>query len=73
MNFVIDASMAAAWLLPEEFSDTAETMIASILEPSPVAVLVRDPQHSGNGGAAWTDWRRRGSPRHGTFAAPADR
>lgn len=39
MAFVIDASMAAAWLLPEEYSDAAETVIASINAPCPVPSL----------------------------------
>ena len=39
MSFVIDASLAAAWLLPEEYSDAAETVIASISEPCPVPSL----------------------------------
>ncbi len=37
--FVIDASMAAAWLLPEEYSEAAETVIASIKAPCPVPSL----------------------------------
>jgi predicted nucleic acid-binding protein len=37
--FVIDASMAAAWLLPEEFSDAAEAVIATIDAPCPVPSL----------------------------------
>jgi hypothetical protein len=47
MHFVVDASLAAAWLLPEEYSEAAETAIASISEPCPgaVTVLVRDSQH----------------------------
>lgn len=36
MAFVINASMAAAWRLPEEFSDAAETEIASIEAPCPI-------------------------------------
>ncbi|OJG00400.1 type II toxin-antitoxin system VapC family toxin [Pararhizobium antarcticum] len=39
MSFVIDASLAAAWLLPEEYSDAAETLIASISEPCPAPSL----------------------------------
>ncbi|MBY5474665.1 PIN domain-containing protein [Rhizobium leguminosarum bv. viciae] len=39
MSFVIDASLAAAWLLPEEYSDAAETVIASISKPCPVPSL----------------------------------
>lgn len=39
MTFVIDASMAAAWLLPEEFSDAAETVIATITSPCPIPSL----------------------------------
>ncbi|WP_427145339.1 type II toxin-antitoxin system VapC family toxin [Rhizobium pisi] len=39
MTFVIDASMAAAWLLPEEFSDAAEVVVASMLEACPVPSL----------------------------------
>lgn len=39
MSFVIDASMAAAWLLPEEFSDAAEAVVASISEACPVPSL----------------------------------
>jgi len=39
MAFVIDASMAAAWLLPEEYSDAAEIVIASINAPCPVPSL----------------------------------
>ena len=39
MAFVVDASMAAAWLLPEEYSDAAETVIASINAPCPVPSL----------------------------------
>jgi predicted nucleic acid-binding protein len=35
MSFVIDASLVAAWLLPEEYSDAAEIVIASISEPYP--------------------------------------
>lgn len=37
--FVIDASMAAAWLLPEEFSDAAEEVMATINAPCPVPSL----------------------------------
>lgn len=39
MSFVIDASMAAAWLLPEEFSDAADAVIATIDAPCPVPSL----------------------------------
>jgi predicted nucleic acid-binding protein len=39
MSFVIDASLAAAWLLPEEFSDAAEAVIATIDAPCPVPSL----------------------------------
>ncbi|CCF22373.1 PilT protein domain protein (plasmid) [Pseudorhizobium banfieldiae] len=39
MAFVIDASMAAAWLLPEEYSDAAEAVIATINAPCPVPSL----------------------------------
>jgi predicted nucleic acid-binding protein len=39
MSFVIDASLAAAWLLPEEYSDAAETIIATIASPCPVPSL----------------------------------
>jgi predicted nucleic acid-binding protein len=39
MSFVIDASMAAAWLLPEEFSDPAETVIATLETPCPAPSL----------------------------------
>lgn len=48
--FVLDASMVAAWILPEEFSEAAESVIATISDPCPVpfTVLVRDPQHSGD-------------------------
>ncbi|WP_315858687.1 hypothetical protein [Rhizobium leguminosarum] len=42
MSFVIDASLAAAWLLPEEYSDAAETVIASISKPCPA------PSYSGS-------------------------
>ena len=37
--FVLDASMVAAWILPEEFSDAAETVIATIRDPCPVPSL----------------------------------
>jgi predicted nucleic acid-binding protein len=37
--FVIDASMAAAWLLQEEFSDAAEGVMATINAPCPVPSL----------------------------------
>ncbi|MFN7025263.1 MAG: type II toxin-antitoxin system VapC family toxin [Pseudorhizobium sp.] len=37
--FVLDASMVAAWLLPEEFSDAAESVIATISDPCPVPSL----------------------------------
>lgn len=39
MAFVIDASVAAAWLLPEEYSDAAEAVIATINAPCPVPSL----------------------------------
>lgn len=39
MSFVIDASIVAAWLLPEEYSDTAEAVIATIEAPCPVPSL----------------------------------
>lgn len=39
MSFVIDASMAAAWLLPEEYSDAAEIVISSITAPCPIPSL----------------------------------
>ncbi|EPE94029.1 PilT protein domain protein (plasmid) [Rhizobium grahamii CCGE 502] len=39
MAFVIDASLAAAWLLPEEYSEAAETIIAAITAPCPVPSL----------------------------------
>lgn len=31
-DFIIDASMAIAWLIPEEFSDDAEKVVASITD-----------------------------------------
>jgi predicted nucleic acid-binding protein len=37
--FVLDASTAAAWLLPEEYSETAERLIAGISGPCPVPNL----------------------------------
>jgi len=37
--FVLDASTAAAWLLPEEHSETAEQLIASISGQCPVPGL----------------------------------
>lgn len=37
--FVLDASTAAAWLLPEEYSETAERLIAGISVPCPVPNL----------------------------------
>lgn len=37
--FVLDASMVAAWLLPEELSEAAETVIATIDAPCPVPSL----------------------------------
>lgn len=40
MSFVIDASMAAACLLPEEYSDAAETVIATIDAPLPGSIAV---------------------------------
>jgi predicted nucleic acid-binding protein len=39
MSFVIDASLAAAWLLPEEYSAAAESIIVSIAAPCPVPSL----------------------------------
>lgn len=39
MAFVIDASMAAAWLLPEDYSEAAEAVIATIDAPCPVPSL----------------------------------
>lgn len=39
MAFVLDASMAAAWLLPEEYSDAAETVISTIEAPCPIPSL----------------------------------
>jgi len=39
MSFVIDASIVAAWLLPEEYSDTSEAVIATIEAPCPVPSL----------------------------------
>jgi predicted nucleic acid-binding protein len=39
MSFIIDASMAAAWLLPEEFSTEAEDVIGSITAPCPIPSL----------------------------------
>jgi len=38
-GFVVDASLAAAWLLPEEFSDAAEEVVASIAAPCPIPSL----------------------------------
>lgn len=40
MAFVIDSSIGAAWLLPEEYSDAAEAMIATIGAPCPVQSLL---------------------------------
>ncbi|MEB2848304.1 type II toxin-antitoxin system VapC family toxin [Endobacterium cereale] len=37
--FVIDASMAAAWLLPEEYSDAAEGVMATINARCPTPSL----------------------------------
>jgi predicted nucleic acid-binding protein len=39
MSFVPDASLVAAWLLPEAFSDAAEAVIATIRAPCPVPSL----------------------------------
>ncbi|MBU1315990.1 MAG: type II toxin-antitoxin system VapC family toxin [Alphaproteobacteria bacterium] len=39
MMFVLDASMVAAWILPEEFSEAAESVIATISDPCPVPSL----------------------------------
>lgn len=36
---VVDASIAAAWLLPEEDSEAAETLIAGLSQRSPVPSL----------------------------------
>jgi predicted nucleic acid-binding protein len=36
---VLDASVAAAWLLPEEDSEAAETLIAGLPRRSPVPSL----------------------------------
>lgn len=37
--FVLDASMVAAWILPEEFSEAADSVIATISDPCPVPSL----------------------------------
>lgn len=39
MAFVIDASLAAAWLLPEAYTEEAEAVVASIDIPCPVPSL----------------------------------
>ena len=39
MAFVIDASMAAAWLLPEDYSEAADAVITTIDAPCPVPSL----------------------------------
>lgn len=39
MSFVIDASVAAAWLLPEEFTAEAEIIIGSISATCPIPSL----------------------------------
>ncbi len=39
MHFVVDASIVAAWLLPEEYSDAAEAVIATISDLCPVPSL----------------------------------
>ena len=39
MTFVIDASMAAAWLLPEDYSEAADAVITTIDAPCPVPSL----------------------------------
>jgi predicted nucleic acid-binding protein len=39
VTVVIDASIAAAWLLPEEDSDAAEALIAALSGRSPVPSL----------------------------------
>lgn len=39
MSFIIDASLVAAWLLPEEYSGAAEDVIASISGPCPAPSL----------------------------------
>jgi predicted nucleic acid-binding protein len=38
-DFVIDASMAVAWLIPEEFSDQADAVVASIANACVVPTL----------------------------------
>ncbi|NVD42863.1 type II toxin-antitoxin system VapC family toxin [Ensifer sp. HO-A22] len=38
-KFILDASIAAAWLLPEEYSEAAEQLIAGISGPCPVPDL----------------------------------
>ncbi|RWN02256.1 MAG: PIN domain-containing protein [Mesorhizobium sp.] len=39
MAFVLDASVAAAWLLPEEHSDAAEALIGALTAQCPVPSL----------------------------------
>ncbi|RUX73944.1 VapC toxin family PIN domain ribonuclease, partial [Mesorhizobium sp. M2A.F.Ca.ET.040.01.1.1] len=39
MVFVLDASVAAAWLLPEEHSEAAETLIGALTAQCPVPSL----------------------------------
>ncbi|HLX98704.1 MAG TPA: type II toxin-antitoxin system VapC family toxin [Roseiarcus sp.] len=39
MTVVVDASIAAAWLLPEKDSEAAETLIAALSRRSPVPSL----------------------------------
>jgi predicted nucleic acid-binding protein len=41
VTVVVDASIAAAWLLPEEDSDAAEAVIAALKARSPVPSLFR--------------------------------
>lgn len=39
MPLVIDASLAVAWLLPEEYSEAAEAVVSTISDPCPVPSL----------------------------------
>jgi predicted nucleic acid-binding protein len=39
MAFILDASVVAAWLLPEEYSEAAEGLISAIVEPCLVPSL----------------------------------
>ena len=39
MSFIMDASLVAAWLLPEEYSNAAEEIISSISAPCPAPSL----------------------------------